>query len=162
MRRAAAVVAPIASAAAMLFTPLPPAVAHPPAIVNEAGRKLIGEEVAAFRRDVAAAIKAKDKKRLDRMYSPQFVHTRATGEVDGKAAHIAFLLKGEPAIETAPATDLVFRVPNDWVGIATGLTNLKASDGKTYAYRWTTTYVRESQSWHVAASHATQLQEVKP
>ncbi len=150
----------IAGAAAMPL--LSSAVAHPPTIVNEAGRKLIGEEVAAFRRDVAAAIKAKDKKRLERMYSPQFVHTHATGKVDGKEARIAALLKGEPTIESAPVNDLVFRIPNDWVGIATGVSNLKASDGKTYAYRWTATYVREGQGWHVAASHATQLHEIKP
>ena len=96
------------------------------------------------------------------MYSPQFVHTHATGKVDGKEARIAALLKGEPTIESAPASDLVFRIPNDWAGIVTGVSNLKASDGKTYAYRWTTTYVREGQGWHVAASHATQLHEIKP
>ena len=142
--------------------PLVPAIAHPPAIVSEAARKLISEEIAAFRREVAAAIKAKDKKRLTRMYSPQFVHTHASGKIDGKDARIASLLKGDPVIETAPVTDLVIRVPNDWVGIATGLSNLAASDGKIYAYRWTTTYVREGLSWHVAASHATKLDEVKP
>jgi ketosteroid isomerase-like protein len=164
MMRGAAVtsVALAAGAAGPLLLPLTHAIAHPPAIVNEAGRKLIGDEVAAFRRDVAAAIKAKDRKRLDRMYSPQFVHTHFTGKVDDKQARITTLLKGEPVIETAPATDLVFRVPNDWVGIATGLSNLKASDGKTYAYRWTTTYVREGMSWHVAASQVTRLHEIKP
>jgi ketosteroid isomerase-like protein len=140
----------------------PSAVAHPPAIVSEAARKIISEEVAAFRRDVAAAIKAKNAKRLERMYSPHFVHTHANGKLDDKKARIAALLKGDPVIETAPVTDLVIRIPNDWVGIATGLSNLKASDGKTYAYRWTTTYVRDGQSWHVAASQATQLHEVKP
>jgi ketosteroid isomerase-like protein len=139
------------------------ALAHPPAIVSEAARKVISEEVAAFRRDVAAAIKAKNAKRLARMYSPHFVHTHATGKLDGKEERIAAVLKGEPTIETAPVTELVIRIPNDWVGVATGLSNIKSSsDGKTYAYRWTSVYVREGQSWQIAASHATQLHEIKP
>lgn len=135
--------------------------AHPPAIVSEAQRKLISEEVAAFRRDVAAAIKAKDAKRLQRMYAPSFMHTHTSGKVDGKDARIATLLKGDPVIETAPVSDLVIRIPNDWVGIATGVSPIKSDDGKTYDVRWTAVYTREGQSWNVAASHATRLGETK-
>lgn len=135
--------------------------AHPPAIVSEAQRKLISEEVAAFRRDVAAAIKAKDAKRLQRMYAPSFLHTHTSGKVDGKDARIATLLKGDPVIETAPVSDLVIRIPNDWVGIATGVSPIKSDDGKTYDVRWTAVYTREGQSWNVAASHATRLGETK-
>mgnify|MGYP000084715236 FL=1 len=135
--------------------------AHPPAIVSEAQRKLISEEVAAFRRDVAAAIKAKDAKRLQRMYAPSFVHTHTSGKVVGKDARIATLLKGDPVIETAPVSDLVIRIPNDWVGIATGVSPIKSDDGKTYDVRWTAVYTREGQSWNVAASHATRLGETK-
>ncbi|MFN3743156.1 MAG: nuclear transport factor 2 family protein [Hyphomicrobiaceae bacterium] len=135
--------------------------AHPPAIVSEAQRKLISEEVAAFRRDVAAAIKAKDAKRLGRMYAPSFVHTHTSGKVDDKARRIAALLKGDPVIETAPVSDLVIRIPNDWVGIATGVSPIKADDGKTYDVRWTSVYTREGQSWQIAASHATRLGETK-
>jgi ketosteroid isomerase-like protein len=139
-----------------------PASAHPPAIVSEAQRKLISEEVAAFRRDVAAAIKAKNAKRLQRMYAPSFAHTHTSGKVDDKEARIATLLKGDPVIETAPVSDLVIRIPNDWVGIATGVSPIKADDGKTYDVRWTSVYTREGQTWHVAASHATRLGESKP
>jgi len=138
------------------------ALAHPPAIVSEAQRKLISEEVAAFRKEVAAAVRAKNAKRLQRMYAPSFAHTHTTGKIDDKEARIATLLKGEPVIETAPVSDLVIRIPNDWVGIATGVSPIKANDGKTYDVRWTTVYTREGQSWHVAASHATRLGESKP
>ena len=163
MRAAALRIALVAATAAFVSTLSHAVVAHPPAIVSEAARKLISEEVAAFRRDVAAAIKAKNAKRLARMYSPHFVHTHATGKLDDKDARIVTVLKGEPTIETAPVTDLVIRIPNDWVGIATGASQLKsATDGKTHSYRWTTVYVREGQSWHVAASHETQLHEVEP
>ncbi len=137
------------------------AAAHPPAIVSEAARKLISEEVAAFRKDVAAAITAKNAKRLQRMYAPSFAHTHTSGKVDGKAERIAALLKGESNIETAPVRDLVIRIPNDWVGIATGLSPVKSSDGKMYDVRWTAVYVREGQSWNIAASHETRLGESK-
>ncbi len=139
-----------------------PASAHPPAIVSEPQRKLISEEVAAFRRDVAAAIKAKDAKKLQRMYAPSFVHTHTSGKTDDKKERIAGLLKGAPVIETAPVRDLVIRIPNDWVGIATGVSPIKSDDGKTYDVRWTTTYTRDGMSWHVAASHATRLGETTP
>ena len=136
--------------------------AHPPAIVSEAQRKLISGEVEAFRREVAAAIKAKDAKRLQRMYAPSFVHTHTSGKTDDKKARIAALLKGDPVIETATVSDLVIRIPNDWVGIATGVSPIKSDDGKTYDVRWTAVYTRDGQSWHVAASHATRLGESKP
>jgi len=136
--------------------------AHPPTITSEAQRKLISGEVAAFRKEVAAAITAKDAKRLARMYAPSFVHTHGSGKTDGKDARIASLLKGDPTIETAPVADLVIRIPNDWVGIATGVSPIKSDDGKTYDFRWTAVYVREGMGWHVAASHATRLGETKP
>jgi len=148
--------------AAAAATAYEKASAHPPAIVSEAQRKLISEEVAAFRKDVAAAIKAKNAKRLQRMYAPSFAHTHTSGKVDDKEARIATLLKGDPVIETAPVSDLVIRIPNDWVGIATGVSPIKADDGKTYDVRWTSVYTREGQTWHVAASHATRLGESKP
>ena len=153
----------VAIAFALLAAPPPQsASAHPPAITSEAQRKLISGEVAAFRKEVAAAITAKDAKRLARMYAPSFVHTHGSGKTDGKDARIASLLMGEPVIETAPVGDLVIRIPNDWVGIATGVSPIKSSDGKTYDFRWTAVYVREGQGWHVAASHATRLGESKP
>ncbi len=135
--------------------------AHPPTITSEAQRKLISGEVAAFRKEVAAAIAAKDSKRLRRMYAPSFVHTHGSGKIDDKDARIATLMKGDPVIEMAPVSDLVIRIPNDWVGIATGISPIKSDDGKTYDFRWTAVYVREGQSWNVAASHATRLGESK-
>jgi ketosteroid isomerase-like protein len=156
-------IAQVATAAA-LIVPLSHAVfAHPPAIVSEAGRKVIAEEVAAFRKDVATAIKAKNAKRLERMYAPTYFHAQSSGKLSDKATRIATLLSGAAVIETAPVTDLDIRIPNDWVGIATGVSSLTSpEDGKTYAYRWTAVYVREGQSWHIASSQETQLHEIKP
>jgi len=137
--------------------------AHPPAILSEKAQKLVAEEVAAFRKELAAAIKAKNTARLKRMFAPTFVHTHGSGKLDGKDARIKSILDGDAVIETAPVTDLVIRIPSDWVGVATGVSPIKSeADGKTYAFGWTTVYVREGNSWNVAASHATRLHEIKP
>ena len=140
-----------------------PALAHPPAILSEKAQKLVAEEVAAFRKELAAAIKAKNTTRLKRMYAPTFVHTHGSGKLDGRDARISSIMDGHPVIETAPVTDLVIRIPSDWVGVATGVSPIKSqTDGKTYAFGWTTVYVREGNSWNVAASHATRLHELNP
>jgi hypothetical protein len=140
-----------------------PASAHPPAILSEKAQKLVAEEVAAFRKELAATIKAKNATRLKRMYAPTFVHTHGSGKLDGKDARIKSILDGHPVIEIAPVTDLVIRAPSDWVGVATGVSPIKSqADGKTYAFAWTIVYVREGLSWNVAASHATRLHEITP
>ncbi len=153
----------LAVAVASIVLPIAPALAHPPAILSEKAQKLVAEEVAAFRKELAAAIKAKNVTRLKRMYAPTFVHTHGSGKLDGKDARIKSILDGHPVIEDAPVSELVIRIPSDWVGVATGLSPIKSqADGKTYAFRWTTVYVREGMSWNVAASHATRLNEINP
>ena len=153
----------LAVAVASIVLPIAPALAHPPAILSEKAQKLVAEEVAAFRKELAAAIKAKNVTRLKRMYAPTFIHTHGSGKLDGKDARIKSILDGHPVIEDAPVTELVIRIPSDWVGVVTGLSPIKSQvDGKTYAFRWTTVYVREGMSWNVAASHATRLNEINP
>ncbi len=162
MARGGTGIALVAGGAALAALALS-AAAHPPAIVSEAARKLIAEEVAAFRKELASAIAAKDLKRLGRMYAPTYVHTHGSGKTDGKDARIKSIIDGHPVIENAPVRDLEIRIPNDWVGIATGISPIKSrADSKTYAFRWTAVYVREGQSWNIAASHATRLNEIQP
>ena len=72
------------------------------------------------------------------------------------------MLAGDPVIETAPVTDLVIRVPGGWTAIVRGLSAIASnSDGKTSQVRWTAVYVRTGDSWQIAASHATRLDEDK-
>ncbi len=148
----------IAAAAVM------PGRAHPPSIVNAAAEKAVGEEIQAFRASVAAAVAAKDAKKLSDYFAPSFAHTHATGKTDNREAHIRALLSGDPVIETAPAKDLVIRVPNDWVAIATGTSALKAADEQIHSVKWMAVYTRAGQSWVLVASQATraQAQAIKP
>ncbi|MET0568056.1 MAG: nuclear transport factor 2 family protein [Hyphomicrobiaceae bacterium] len=136
--------------------------AHPPAILNQAAEKAVIEEVAEFRRLLAAAIEKKDAAALRTHYADAFVHTHGSGKVDGKDARIVSALAGDPVIENAPVTDLVIRVPGGWTAIATGVSPIKSmADGKTYSFRWTAVYVRMGDGWQIAASQATRLPEVK-
>lgn len=137
------------------------ALAHPPAILNQAAEKAVVEEVTEFRKTLAAAIERKDAAALRGMYADAFVHTHGSGKTDGKDARIVSALAGDPVIETAPVTDLVVRVPGGWTAIATGVSPIKSADGRTYSFRWTAVYVRVGDGWQIAASQATQLAEVK-
>jgi len=152
-----------AMAGAAYVTPPSPVSAHPPAIVNQAAERAIGEEVRAFRKALAAAIEAKDAKRLRDMYAQSFTHTHTSGKMDNRDARIVSALAGDPLIENAPVEELVISVPNDWVAVATGMSPIKAmSDGKTYAVRWLAVYTRNDKSWLLVASQATRSHEIKP
>lgn len=161
MSRAAVGLSVATMLASFGMTATPPR-AHPPAIVNEAGEKALGEEIQAFRKSIADAIAAKDAARLRDMYAPSFTHTHTTGKTDNRDARIVAALAGDPVIETAPAEDLVIRAPNDWVAIATGTSPIKAADGKIYAVKWLAVYTRSEKSWILIASQATRAHEIKP
>jgi len=139
-----------------------PAPAHPPSILNQQAEKAVVEEVADFRKRLAAAIGKKDAAALRKMYADGFVHTHDSGKVDGKDARIVSVIADASVIEAAPVTDLVVRVPGGWTAIATGVSPIKSmADGKTYSVRWTAVYVRIGDGWQLAASQATRLAEVK-
>lgn len=137
--------------------------AHPPAIVNAAAERALGEEIQAFRKALADAIAAKDASRLKEMYAPSFTHTHTSGKTDNRDARIVSALTGEPMIETAVVTDLQVRAPNDWVAVVTGTSPIKSIvDGKTYAVKWLQVYTRNEKSWVLVASQATRAGEIKP
>ena len=136
--------------------------AHPPSILSEREEKATAEEVIEFRKAVSRAIEKKDTAALRKIYADGFAHTRTTGKVDDKKARIAAVLAGDPVIETAPVTELVIRVPGGWTAIVRGVSAIASKgDGKTSQVRWTAVYVRAGDSWQIAASHATRLEEAK-
>ena len=138
------------------------ALAHPPSILSEREEKATAEEVVEFRKTVSRAIEKKDAVALRKIYADGFAHTHTTGKVDDKKTRIAAVLAGDPVIETAPVTDLIIRVPGGWTAIVRGVSAIASkSDGKTSRVRWTAVYVRAGDSWQIAASHATLLEEPK-
>jgi hypothetical protein len=142
--------------------PLPVA-AHPPAIVNQAAEKAIGEEVQAFRKAMADAIKAKDAAKLKLMFHPGFSSTRPDGRTKTRDACIEAALAGEPMIELAETRDMLIRVPNDWVAIATGTSEGKpGSHAPMHSVRWIAIYTRTDRSWALVASQVMHLGGAKP
>jgi hypothetical protein len=140
-----------------------PASAHPPSIVSQSAEKVVADEIRAFRKSLAEAIAAKDKKRLGEMYAPSFRHTDESGRSTERDARMAAILAGKPVIETAPAETLVIRIPNDWVAVATGTSHLGPSaDGKSDVVRWTAVYTRTDKSWWLVASHVSGVLDTRP
>ena len=136
--------------------------AHPPTLLSPEAERATAQEVVDFRRQLADAILAKDAAKLRTMYADSFTHVHGSGKLDGKDARIVSALAGDPVIETAPAGDLVIRVPGGWTAVATGVSPIKSlADGKTYAFRWTAVYIRTDASWQLAASQATRMHEIK-
>ena len=138
-----------------------PALAHPPTLLSPEGHTHTVEEIMAFRRELAAAVAAKDVAKLRALYADSFTHTHTSSKVDGKDARIVSLLAGEPTIELAPAQNLKVNIlAGGWVAVAVGVTPITAmSDGKVYAVHWTATYTRAETGWQLAASQATRGRE---
>lgn len=88
----------------------PEAFAHPPRQPDPAESKKFIQEVTDFRAKLAKAVRAKDLAALRPLYADGFTHTTETGKLDTKDTRLAAAMAGEPMIETAPATDLTFRV----------------------------------------------------
>jgi ketosteroid isomerase-like protein len=139
------------------------ALAHPPVTLSPAAEAATADEILAFRQALAAAITAKDAAKLRTMYTDGFTHTHTTGRIDGRDTRIAAAVAGDAVIETAPAEDLVIRVPGGWTGIAIGVSPIRSmADGGTVRVRWTAVYVRgPAGDWQLAASHATRVGDLR-
>ncbi len=134
------------------------AFAHPPRQPDAAEAKRFIQEVTDFRAKLAKAVHAKDLAALRALYADGFTHTTETGKLDTKDARLAAAMAGDPMIETAPATDLAFRVFTGPTVIVTGTSPIhNAADQKTYDIRWVCVYVTAKDGWQLAASQATRL-----
>ncbi|MDP1962854.1 MAG: nuclear transport factor 2 family protein [Reyranella sp.] len=138
--------------------PATSALAHPPQAPQGAEAQRMIDEVTAFRARLARAIETKDFNTLRSSYADSFSHTHGSGKVDNKDAHLAAAMAGEPLIEAAPASELVFRVFTGPTVIVTGKSPiLNVKDGKTYDFRWVSVYVTAISGWQLAVSQATRL-----
>ena len=67
-------------------------------------------------------------------------------------------MAGEPLIEAAPASELVFRVFAGPTVILTGKSPiLNVKEQKNYDFRWVCVYVTAASGWQLAVSQATRL-----
>ena len=133
-----------------------PSLAHPPVKLSIEQEKVAAEEVADFRKKVAAAAATKNAKGLRELYSDGFVHTNVDGVRVTRDAYLAALLAGTPTIETAKAEDLAITVPGGWTAVAVGRSTLPVGEaGQPASVAWTIIFVRTEKSWQVVASQVT-------
>lgn len=118
----------------------------------------IERQIMAFRTALKDAVAAKDVAKLRAMYADGFTHTHGSGKMDGKDARIVALLASDPAIETAPASELSIRVHGPDTVVMTGRSPiLNRQEGRSYDFRWLQVYARSGGQWQLAASQATRL-----
>ncbi len=135
-----------------------PALAHPNQAPTGAEAQRMIDEVTAFRARLARAVADKDFPTLRAAYADSFSHTHGSGKVDNKDARLVAAMSGEPLIEAAPASELVFRVFAGPTVILTGKSPiLNVREQKTYDFRWVQVYVTAAEGWQLAVSQATRL-----
>lgn len=140
-----------------------PAGAHPVQAPEGAEARRMIDEVTSFRAKLARAVVEKDFPALRAAYAESFTHTHGSGKLDNKDARLVAAMSGEPLIEAAPATELVFRVFAGPTVILTGRSPiLNVREQKTYDFRWICVYVTAASGWQLAASQATRLTPPAP
>lgn len=129
-----------------------PALAHPPRQPDKAESQSLVEEIKVFRERFARAIAGKDAPTLRTIYAEAYTHTDSSAKLHDKAARIAAAIAGEPMIETAPASDLSYRVFAGPTIVVTGTSTIRDA-----AERWVCVYVTGRDGWLLAVSQATRL-----
>jgi hypothetical protein len=100
----------------------------------------------------------RQKRRDCRGPNGRYTHTHGSGKFGNKDARLVSALAGEPLIEAAPATELVFRVFVGPTVIVTGKSPiLNVKEQKTYDFRWVCVYVNWEDGSQLAVSQATRL-----
>ena len=142
-----------------------PALAHPPTVLSPDSTKAIEGEVRAFYRTLRAAVAAKDAAALRGMYAGSFHHTHTSARRDGKDARIVSLLAGDATVEMLadiPSMSVSIHA-GGWAAAVSGVTPIKAADGKTYAVHWLQMLARRGdEAFQLVASQATRGAEAAP
>jgi hypothetical protein len=148
----------IAASPLLALLPATSARAHPNQAPEGAEAQRMIDEVTAFRAKLAKAVETKDFATLRSSYADNYSHTHGSGKFDNKDARLVSAMAGEPLIEAAPATELVFRVFSGPTVIVTGKSPiLNVKEQKTYDFRWVCVYVTAISGWQLAVSQATRL-----
>jgi hypothetical protein len=116
----------------------------------------IEKEIADFRTEIRQAVKAKDRKALEKFFADGFTHTHASGKVDGKTERIDFFIKGEPTIEDVEPDEIRVIVFNKNLASAIGKTTLLFGTEKR-TFQWTGVFFKDKGKWKVLTTHATSL-----
>jgi hypothetical protein len=116
----------------------------------------IEKEIIDFRSEIRQAVKAKDRKSLERFFADGFTHTHASGKVDSKLERVDFFIKGEPTIEDIEPDEIRIIVFNKNLASVVAKTTLLFGTEKR-TFQWTGVYFKEKGKWKVLTTHATGL-----
>lgn len=125
-------------------------------VVGQTPNAKIEREVIEFRAAIRDAVKAKDRASLERYFAEGFVHTHASGKVDGKKERIDFFLAGEPTIEDVDPEEIRIIIYDKNLATASGKTSLFFGTEKR-TFQWTGVFLKRKGSWQAVATHASLL-----
>ncbi len=109
--------------------------------------------IASVWNEIGAAVQAKDRAALEKIYTEDFLHVHAIGKIDDRKIRLDVLLSGEPTIDTAAAVEVGFRKYGDLI-VAVGKISMIDKDSKSTLYSVTRVYVKQNGRWRFASSHA--------
>lgn len=113
-------------------------------------------EIVALRSRIAAAVTARDRTALDRLFTSDYTHTHAVGRMDDRARRLTTLASGEATVDSVEPDEMVVRFYGGDRGTAIAVGRSTVGD---FEYRWTVVYIKGSSGWQVAASHASEVLE---
>ncbi len=125
-------------------------------IFSQVQNTKIEREIVEFRTKIREAVKAKDRKSLEKFFADGFTHTHASGKVDGKTVRIEFFLKGGKTIEDVEPNEIRINVFNkNLASVIAKTTLLYGTDKRTF--QWTGVFFKHKGKWQVITTHATLL-----
>ena len=114
------------------------------------------DEIVAVRSRIAAAVAAKDRAALDRLFTSDYTHTHAVGRMDDRARRLGTLASGEATVDSVEPDEMVVRFYGDDRATAIAVGRSTVGD---FEYRWTVVYIKGPAGWQVAARHASEVLE---
>jgi hypothetical protein len=125
------------------------------ATAQQGGDAQANREILEVRDRIKAAVAARDRPTLERIYHNGFSHLRDSGRVDLKPDRIALLLSGEITIEIAREEQVVVQTFGPSTAVATGVSAIKDQAGRPARFRWLTVFVKDALgTWQVVLSQA--------
>lgn len=106
-------------------------------------------EILNLREKISEAVRKRDRKFLETVFTEDFTHTHAIGKVDDRAKRLDALTAGDVTLESVKADEITIRFYGKNTAIAIGQTTIEET-----VYRWTIVYVKVQKNWQVAASQA--------
>lgn len=118
-------------------------------LVSAQASKKSETEILKLRDTITEAVKTRDRKMLETLFTDDFTHTHAIGKVDDKSKRLDALTAGDVTLESVKADEIKIRFYGKNTAVAIGQTTIEET-----IYRWTIIYIKDKKGWRTAASQA--------